>query len=174
MIGQRAIVHQAQILTGIKRMGALGGDRALGRHAGMPDHVATGHLGDREPVDDIGWCADFLVDFQAAAGAHDVKSGRQTVKRLAQFGGHTGGLDQGVGGEMLKIGGTIDGGAQIGDQRRPIHRAIGVKHTGLGAPAGVLTKHREPGAVRATATHLDKHRREQTAKARAQRLVFEE
>ena len=93
---------------------------------------------------------------------------------MAQFGGRAGGLDQGVGGEMLKIGGTIDGVAQIGDQRRPIHCAIVVKHTGLGAPAGVLAKHREPGAVGATAAHLDKHRREQTAEARAQRPVFEE
>ena len=45
-IGERAVVHQAEILAGREGMRAVGRHRRLGRHARVADEMRAGELGE--------------------------------------------------------------------------------------------------------------------------------
>ena len=75
VVGQRAVVHQALVGAGREGMRAERRDRQFSRHAGMADAVRAGHGADAETRDDILRQADFLVNLDAVARAHDANVG---------------------------------------------------------------------------------------------------
>ena len=52
-------------------MRAVGGDGALGRHAGVPDTVGSRHSSEVEAAGDLGWTTDLLVQLDRLATADD-------------------------------------------------------------------------------------------------------
>ena len=67
VIGERAVVHQAEIARRAERVGMLARDAAFRRHAGVADGVAADHFVEAKARRDVGRQAGALEYFQMAA-----------------------------------------------------------------------------------------------------------
>ena len=70
VVGQRAVVHEAQVEPGRERMRSVGRDPALGRHPRVAERMAAGQLRQAEPLDELDRQPDLLVDLDHGARAH--------------------------------------------------------------------------------------------------------
>ena len=64
-------------------MGAVGGHRPLGRHAGVADGVGAGHRGEAEALGHRLRQADLLVELHAVAAADEVDLRRLAASHAA-------------------------------------------------------------------------------------------
>ncbi|MCY1438717.1 hypothetical protein D9M71_549260 [compost metagenome] len=86
MVGQRAVVHQAQVGAGGKRVAAFHGHGAFGGHTGVTDDVAALHAAQAEALGDFFWQSHALENFDALTGAHDAH-GRRQFAQCGAYGG---------------------------------------------------------------------------------------
>jgi hypothetical protein len=82
VVRERAVVHQALVGAGRERMGAERGHGRFRCHAGMADAMRAGHGANAKAGDDILRQADFLVDLDAVARAHDADVARSSWASL--------------------------------------------------------------------------------------------
>lgn len=104
VVGQRAVMHQAQILSGRERVAAGHGHRALGGHAGMADDVRTLHRGQVEALDDGLGPANPLQDLDTAPDAHNTGVRREFGKGRPGVGLVAGKLEHRRGGVLEPVG----------------------------------------------------------------------
>ena len=71
IVRQRAVMDEAHVVGGGEGVGALGGHRAFGRHAGVADGVGSGDTAQIILVDHLRRQALVLVDLHHRAMAHD-------------------------------------------------------------------------------------------------------
>ena len=71
VVGQRAVVHEAEVEAGREGVGMLGRDRALGRHAGMAEAMRAVELGQPEAGHHVLRPALLLEDLDGFADAHE-------------------------------------------------------------------------------------------------------
>ncbi|MNC36534.1 hypothetical protein D3C75_850580 [compost metagenome] len=86
VIRQRAVVHQAQVGSGRKRVAAFHGHGAFGGHAGVTDDVAALHAAQAETLGDFFGQSHALENFDALTGAHDAH-GRCQFAQCCAYGG---------------------------------------------------------------------------------------
>jgi len=174
VVGQRAVVHQAKIEPGRERVRVLGGNRALGRHAGMAEGMAAGDLAQAEAIDHSAGQTHLLVDLDGIAGAHDSDLGMILGEPAGRAGEGRGNdqarmagapLERGLGAERHGdvLGEPDPGIVRIGMEQRQLDPAVGRRRPVDG----------DAGAVRAAVAELDQHARQPVAEARLQRRILE-
>ena len=157
-------------------MRVLGGHRALGRHPGVSQGVASLDLPEPEPLDHVLGKSLLLVELDGVARAHQPKLGtmlRDPVRRARRGqGARQGGVaPPHLQGHTLRLRAAC--GGQRLTKRGPVVLGILVMHGDLRAARLHWTPvDGEPGAVRAAVAQLDQHGRDQRPEPRAQLRVL--
>src|SRR5436305_961163 len=73
VVGERPVVHEAEVVSGRERVRPFGRDAALGRHARVPEPVRAGEVAELERLSESARPADFFVDLDHAPGGHDAQ-----------------------------------------------------------------------------------------------------
>ena len=174
VVGQRAIVHQALVGAGRKRMRTHGRHRRFRCHAGMADAVRAAHLADIEAINDRLRQADLLVDLDHVAGAHDADVGAQRLDGLARF------IDLGRLGPDDRMGRfhrdrhrRADGFGEFRFEAREIAPGLRRLDGDLGFIRGGGAIDGDAGTVGAAIAERDQHLRQHRAKLGFQRLVLQ-
>ena len=154
-------------------MGAVGGHRQLGRHAGMADGVGAGHLGEAEALRHRRRQADLLVELHPVAAADEVD-----LRRLAEEPcGELVGVPGGDGDDDM---GVVMGGARVGKRgedaigRGGDCRLILAAERELGGVAPPFAVDGEAGAVGPAIGQRREHRRGQSPELGLEALVLQE
>ncbi len=154
-------------------MGAVGGDRQLGRHAGVADGVGAGHGAEAKPGGDLRRRADLLVELHAVAAADEVdlrrlasEPGRKPVGVMRRHGDD----DVGV---VMRGGGAGEGGADALHRRSDRGRVLAAERE-LGGVVSAGAIDGETRTVRPAIGQGREHRRGQPAELGLKRGVLQE
>ena len=174
MVGERAVVHQAEIAPGGKGVRVLRCDGALGCHAGVADGVGARHRLQPEAGGDVFRQALLLVDFDGLSDAHDphiaMMFADPAPRSLVRRRGHQ--HEMAGAPETVALG--IQGLRQPLLETVPIVGRLRMIQSEF-APAlrGAVAVDREPGAVRSPVGHFDQHGGQAPAQFGLQRIVLQ-
>ena len=174
VVGQRAVVHQAQVGARGKRVAAFHGHGTFGGHAGVADDVAAFHAAQAEALRDLLRQAHSLEDFDALARAHDAHGRRQFTQRGTHCGFFSLDLQDDGAGVLEPVQRRTELAFKRCDQRLEIVVFSGRLQGQLDpAIAHFIAVDSKTCAVRTAIGHGFEHRLEELAELGFQRRVFE-